>query len=91
MKTDTHPQNHRQVIFHDTTSDEKFLVYSTVKTESTDKWSDGNEYPLYKVEISSASHPFYTGKETIIDSAGRVDKFRARAQKAAAAKANNSK
>jgi large subunit ribosomal protein L31 len=82
MKTDIHPQNQRYVIFHDTTSDEKFLIQSTVETDQTDKWEDGNEYPLYKVEISSASHPFYTGKETIIDSAGRVDKFKARAAKA---------
>ena len=82
MKTDIHPSNQRYVIFHDITSDEKFLILSTVKTEATEKWTDGKEYPLYKVEISSASHPFYTGKETIIDSAGRVDKFRARAAKA---------
>ncbi len=87
MKTDIHPSNQRYVIFHDITSDEKFLVMSTVETELTEKWTDGKEYPLYKVEISSASHPFYTGKETIIDSAGRVDKFRLRAEKAAAAKA----
>lgn len=86
MKTDIHPENQRLVIFHDITSGEKFLVPSTVETTETDKWDDGNEYPLYKVEISSASHPFYTGKETIIDTAGRVDKFRARAEKAAAAK-----
>jgi len=86
MKTDIHPANQRPVIFHDITSDEKYLILSTVETESTDKWTDGTEYPLYKVEISSASHPFYTGKETIIDSAGRVDKFRARMEKAAAAK-----
>ena len=82
MKTDIHPANQRYVIFHDLTGDEKFLIKSTVETEASDKWTDGKEYPLYKVEISSASHPFYTGKETIIDSAGRVDKFRARAKKA---------
>lgn len=86
MKTDIHPQNQQYVIFHDITSDEKFLVQSTVETETTEKWTDGKEYPLYKVEISSASHPFYTGKENIIDSAGRVDKFHARAAKAAAGK-----
>lgn len=82
MKTDIHPANQRLVIFHDTTSDEKFLVPSTVETSETEKWTDGNEYPIFKIEISSASHPFYTGKETIIDTAGRVDKFKARAAKA---------
>ena len=72
----------RPVIFHDTTSDEKFLITSAVATDEEGEWEDGKMYPLYKVEISSASHPFYTGKETIIDTAGRVDKFKARQQKA---------
>lgn len=81
MKKDIHPENNRKVIFVDDSSGEKFLTYSTVKTSETDKWSDGNEYPLAHVEISSASHPFYTGKENIIDSAGRVEKFKARLAK----------
>jgi large subunit ribosomal protein L31 len=82
MKTDIHPKNHRLVIFLDTTSGERYLVPSTVETSETDTWEDGKEYPLYKVEISSASHPFYTGKETVIDTAGRVEKFKARFKKA---------
>ena len=86
MKTDIHPQNYRLVIFHDLTSDEKYLIPSTVETNATEKFSDGIEYPIYKVEISSASHPFYTGKETLIDTAGRVDKFKARMEKAKGAK-----
>lgn len=86
MKKDTHPENYRQVIFHDNSSGERFLIGSTVETTETDKWTDGKEYPIYKVEISSASHPFYTGKEKIMDTAGRVEKFKAR--QAAAAKSN---
>ncbi len=86
MKKDIHPENHRQVIFRDNTSGEDFLVYSTVETEKTAKYKDGKEYPLYTVEISSASHPFYTGKETIVDTAGRVEKFKARAKKAGSGK-----
>ena len=82
MKKDTHPDNYRQVIFEDQTSGERFLIGSTVETEQTAKWDDGKEYPLYVVEISSASHPFYTGKKTTIDRAGRVDKFKQRALKA---------
>jgi large subunit ribosomal protein L31 len=82
MKKEIHPENHRKVIFVDDSSGEKFLVDSTVKTEETGKWEDGNEYPVAHVEISSASHPFYTGKENVVDTAGRVEKFKARMQKA---------
>lgn len=81
MKKEIHPENNRKVIFVDDSNGERFLVYSTVKTEETDKWTDGQEYPLAHIEISSASHPFYTGKENIIDSAGRVEKFKARMAK----------
>jgi large subunit ribosomal protein L31 len=63
-------------VFKDLSSDFAFLTRSTVETKETIKWEDGKEYPLYKIEISSASHPFYTGEQKIIDSAGRVDKFR---------------
>jgi len=77
MQKEIHPENNRKVIFVDDTSGEKFLVDSTVKTTETDKL-DGKEYPVYHVEISSASHPFYTGKETMVDTAGRVEKFKAR-------------
>jgi len=82
MKKDIHPKNHRPVIFVDTSNEARFLVSSTVETTETDKWTDGKEYPLFKVEISSASHPFYTGKETIVDTAGRVEKFKSRASQA---------
>lgn len=82
MKKDTHPENYRQVIFQDTSSGERFLLFSTIETEEKDKWEDGKEYPLAKVEISSASHPFYTGKDTVVDTAGRVEKFKKRQAKA---------
>lgn len=82
MKTDIHPENYRLVIFHDNASGERFLLGSTVETTSTDKWTDGKEYPVAHVDISSASHPFYTGQEKVMDSAGRVEKFKARAAKA---------
>lgn len=85
MKKDTHPKNFRPVVFEDTSNGAKFLISSTVETKETTKF-EGKEYPLYKVEISSASHPFYTGNETIVDSAGRVEKFKARATKSSKAK-----
>ncbi len=78
MKKDIHPENYRKVIFLDTSSDEKFLIGSTIKTEKTGKWEDGKEYPQVDVEISSASHPFYTGQEKVLDTAGRVERFKAR-------------
>lgn len=81
MKKGIHPENLRPVIFLDNTSGEQFLISSTVATEETGKFTDGKEYPLFRVEISSASHPFYTGKETIVDTAGRVEKFKTRAAK----------
>ncbi|QQG37842.1 MAG: type B 50S ribosomal protein L31 [Candidatus Kaiserbacteria bacterium] len=79
MKKDLHPKDYRAVIFEDSTSGKRFLIGSTVETSKTDKWDDGKEYPLYQVEISSASHPFYTGQAKTIDTAGRVDKFKKRA------------
>ena len=69
------------VIFHDNSSDERMLIGSTVETEATDKWTDGKEYPLAKVDVTSASHPFYTGQEKVMDMAGRVERFKARAGK----------
>jgi len=81
MKKDLHPADYRQVIFEDTSSAARFLIGSTVATEKKDKWEDGKEYPVYQVEISSASHPFYTGQSKTIDTAGRVEKFKARASK----------
>ena len=74
MKKDIHPE-YREVVFLDTSSDFKFLTRSTIQTSDTIKWEDGNEYPLVKVEVSSASHPFYTGKKLFVDTAGRVEKF----------------
>lgn len=81
MKEDTHPDNFRKVIFHDTTSGEEFLFASTVETDETGEY-ESEEYPLTRIEMSSASHPFYTGVEKVVDTAGRVEKFEARAQKA---------
>jgi large subunit ribosomal protein L31 len=79
MKTDIHPENYRMVIFHDNSNGERFLIGSTIETEATDKWEDGKEYPVAYVEVSSTSHPFYTGQEKVMDTAGRVEKFKARA------------
>ena len=87
MKSDIHPKNYRLVIFEDQGSGAQFLIGSTVETTQTAKWTDGKEYPLYIVEISSASHPFYTGKQTTIDRAGRVDRFKKRAAKSTKSKA----
>ena len=81
MKKDTHPDNYRQVVFQDQGSGAQFLIGSTVETDQTTTY-EGKEYPLYVVEISSSSHPFYTGIKTTIDRAGRVDKFKQRAAKA---------
>lgn len=77
MKEGIHPE-YREVVFQDVSSDFSFLTRSTVETEDTIKWEDGNEYPLVKVEVSSASHPFYTGKHKVLDSGGRVDRFKKR-------------
>jgi len=77
MKKNIHPE-YRQVVFQDISADYSFLTRSTVKTDETIQWKDGNEYPLVKVEISSASHPFYTGKQRVLSSGGRVDQFRRR-------------
>lgn len=77
MKTDIHP-DYRPVVFLDTSSGEKFLTRSTIQTEETTEWEDGNTYPLAKIEISSASHPFFTGQMTIVDTAGRVERFERR-------------
>ncbi|HLS34083.1 MAG TPA: type B 50S ribosomal protein L31 [Brevibacterium sp.] len=77
MKKDIHPE-YSPVIFNDLASGTKFLTRSTATSEKTLEWEDGNTYPVIDVEISSASHPFYTGKQRILDSAGRVEKFRDR-------------
>ena len=77
MKKDIHP-NYREVVFWDLSSDFKFLTRSCVNTKENIVWEDGKEYPVYKVEVSSQSHPFYTGKNVLLDTTGRVDKFKKR-------------
>lgn len=77
VKADIHPK-YQDVVFQDVTSDFIILTRSTLSSKETIKWEDGKEYPLVKVEVSSASHPFYTGKQKLMDTSGRVDKFRKR-------------
>ena len=79
MKSNLHPVSYRPVVFSDDTAGFAFLTQSTADSNETVKWEDGKEYPLVKVHISSASHPFFTGEEKIIDTEGRVDRFKARA------------
>lgn len=86
MKKDIHPKNYRPVVFEDLNNGFRFLTRSTVATDDTTKWEDGKEYPLVKVHITSASHPFFTGEERIVDIEGRVDKFNARFAAAEAAR-----
>lgn len=75
MKKEIHPADYRLVVFKDMSNEVAFISKSTVQTRDTITWEDGNEYPLVKLEISSASHPFFTGKVKLVDTAGRVDKF----------------
>ncbi|HSW80980.1 MAG TPA: type B 50S ribosomal protein L31 [Candidatus Saccharimonas sp.] len=82
MKANLHPTTYRPVVVQDPSAGFAFLTKSTAKTDKTIKWEDGNEYPLLEVYISSASHPYFTGKETLIDTEGRVDRFKARAEAA---------
>ena len=77
MKAGIHPE-YRDVVFQDVSSDFAILTRSTMSSKETIKWEDGNEYPLVKVDVSSASHPFYTGKHKVLDSGGRVDRFKKR-------------
>ena len=74
MKKGTHPR-YRPVVFQDMQANFSFITRSTIESKDTVKWEDGNEYPLVKVDISAASHPFFTGKQTFIDAAGRLDRF----------------
>ena len=87
MKSSIHPHNYRPVVFSDDQEGFAFLTQSTAQTTDTIVWEDGNTYPLVKVHISSASHPFFTGEEKIIDTEGRVDRFKARAAAAEARRA----
>lgn len=79
MKPNAHPE-YNEVLFFDSSADFKFLTRSTIETKGreTMKWTDGKEYPVIRIEVSSESHPFYTGKHKIMDTAGRIDKFRQR-------------
>ncbi len=78
MKEGIHPENYREIVFEDTSTNRRFLTRSTVKSEKTTTWEDGKEYPLYQLVISSYSHPFYTGAQRLVDTEGRVDKFKKR-------------
>jgi large subunit ribosomal protein L31 len=77
VKPDIHPE-YRPVVFRDTSNEFSFLTRSTIQSSQTVQWEDGNEYPVVNLEISSASHPFYTGKQMLIDTAGRVERFKQR-------------
>jgi large subunit ribosomal protein L31 len=78
MKEGIHPKNYRLVVFQDMSNGFSFMTRSTASSRDTIKWEDGNEYPLIKLEISNTSHPFYTGKMKLVDTAGRVDKYMSR-------------
>lgn len=84
MKKDIHPKGYRMVVFEDASSGAQFIVGSTVETTETTVWTDKNTYPLYRVETSSASHPFYTGADKVLDTQGRAEKFKQRAAKSKA-------
>jgi large subunit ribosomal protein L31 len=81
MQKDIHPKGYRPVVFKDMSNGYTFLSRSTASSRETLKWEDGNEYPLIKLEISNTSHPFYTGKNVLVDTAGRIEKFRKRYEK----------
>jgi large subunit ribosomal protein L31 len=81
MRKEIHPKEYRQVVFKDMSNEYVFMTRSTAQTKDTIVWEDGKEYPLIKLEISHTSHPFYTGKMKLVDTAGRVDKFRNRYKK----------
>ena len=78
MKQGIHPDNYRFVVFKDMSNGTTFLSRSTSNTKETIQWEDGKEYPLIKLEISNTSHHFYTGKNVLVDTAGRIDKFKKR-------------
>ena len=82
MRKGIHPENYRLVVFKDFSCDYSFISRSTAPSSDTIKWEDGKEYPLIKLEISNMSHPFFTGKMKFIDSAGRIDKFKKKYDKA---------
>jgi len=81
MRKDIHPKEYRLVVFKDMSNDYTFVTKSCVQTRDSIVWEDGIEYPLFKLEISHTSHPFYTGKIKLVDTAGRIDKFNTRYKK----------
>ncbi len=81
MKKEIHPGTYRTVVFRDMSNGHEFLTRSCVETRETATYEDGKEYPLYKLDISSASHPFFTGKKVFVDTAGRVEKFMSKYKK----------
>ena len=81
MKQGIHPENYRFVVFKDMSNNYSFISRSSAATRETVKWEDGKEYPLIKLEISNTSHPFFTGKNMMVDTAGRIDKFKKRYEK----------
>ena len=83
MKKDIHPSNYRFVVFRDMSNNHMFLSRSTANSKEMVQWEDGKEYPVIKLEISNTSHPFYTGKNMLVDTAGRIDKFKKRYAKKA--------
>jgi large subunit ribosomal protein L31 len=76
MKKGIHPESYRMVVFKDVTNGHSFITRSTAASREKVTWEDGNEYPLVKLEISSTSHPFFTGQNILLDTAGRIDKFK---------------
>jgi len=86
MKKGIHPENYREVLFIDNSNGEEFIISSTVNTQETAQAKNGKEYPVYRLEVSSASHPFYTGNEKSLDTAGRAEKFKAKIAKASKGK-----
>ncbi len=83
MKEGIHPNSYKKVIFKDMSNGHTFLSRSTAYSNETIVWEDGQEYPVIKLEISNTSHPFYTGKNVLVDTAGRIDKFKKRYEKKA--------
>jgi large subunit ribosomal protein L31 len=81
MKEGIHPKSYRKVVFKDMSNGTAFLSRSAANSRETINWEDGNEYPLIKLEISNTSHPFYTGKNVLVDTAGRIDKFKRKYEK----------
>ena len=75
MKKGIHPEDYRLVVFKDMSNDYSFLSRSCAPSKEKVKWEDGNEYPLFKLDISDKSHPYYTGQRTLVDTAGRIEKF----------------